>query len=59
MSSVFEISADVSLRMPAETLKVSFRPQSFFKINPAMDVPAARDAESVLVSSGGNCSGCN
>jgi Cu2+-containing amine oxidase len=27
--------------MPVETLKVSFRPQSFFKINPAMDVPEA------------------
>jgi primary-amine oxidase len=58
MISVFEISADARLRMPAETLKVSFRPQSFFKINPAMDVPEAKDTKSVLVASGENCSSC-
>jgi hypothetical protein len=59
MSSMFEISADVQLRMPAENLKVSFRPQSFFKTNPALDVPEAKDTKSVLASSGGNCSSCN
>jgi len=59
MSSVFEISADVQLRMPVENLKVSFRPQSFFKINPSMDVPGAKDTKSVLVSNGENCSSCN
>jgi primary-amine oxidase len=59
MSFVFEISADVQLRMPAETLKVSFRPQSFFKINPAMDVPEAKDTQSVLVLGGESCSSCN
>jgi len=59
MGLVFEISADVQLRMPAENLKVSFRPQSFFKINPAMDVPEAKDTRSVLASGGENCSGCN
>ena len=59
MSLVFEISADVHLRMPVENLKVSFRPQSFFKINPSMDVPEVKDTKSVLVSSGENCSSCN
>jgi len=59
MSSMFKISADIRLRMPAETLKVSFRPQSFFKVNPALDVPEAKDVKSVLASNGENCSGCN
>lgn len=45
--------------MPAETLKVSFRPQSFFKINPSMDVPEAKDTKSVLVLSKDNCFSCD
>ena len=45
--------------MPVENLKVSFRPQSFFTFNPSMDVPEAKDAKSVLVSNGENCSGCH
>jgi primary-amine oxidase len=45
--------------MPVETLKVSFRPQSFFVINPAMDVPEAKDTRSVLVSGGESCSSCD
>lgn len=57
-SLVFWISADVQLRMPVENLKVSFRPQSFFTFNPSMDVPEAKDAKSVLVSNGEDCSGC-
>ena len=57
-SLVFGISADVQLRMPVENLKVSFRPQNFFTFNPSMDVPEAKDAKSVLVSNGENCSGC-
>lgn len=56
---MFEISADVQLRMPAENLKVSFRPQSFFKINPALDVPEAKDTKSALASNGGSCSNCD
>ena len=56
---MFYVSADATPRMPVETLKVSFRPQSFFKINPAMDVPQAKDTKSVLVSSGGDCSRCD
>jgi len=59
MSSAFETSADVQLRMPAESLKTSFHPQSFFKINPAMDVPEAKDTRSVPAPNGGNCTGCN
>lgn len=59
MSSVFETSADVQLRMPVETMNVSFRPQSFFKINPAIDVPEAEDTKSVLVSNRENRPCCN
>lgn len=54
-----EISADAQLRMPVENMKVSFRPQSFFKINPALDVPEANDTKSVLASNGESCSSCN
>ena len=59
MTCLFWISADVQLRMPVDTLKVSFRPQSFFKINPAIDVPEAKDTKSILVSSGEDCSSCH
>jgi primary-amine oxidase len=45
--------------MPVESLKISFRPQSFFKFNPSMDVPEAKDTKSVLVSNGENCSSCH
>ena len=57
-SLVSGISADAQLRMPVETLKVSFRPRSFFTFNPSMDVPEVKDAKSVRVSSGENCSRC-
>ena len=50
MRSMLDINTDVRSRMPAETVKVSFRPQSFFKINPSMDVPEAKDTLSVLAS---------
>ncbi|KAJ6631458.1 copper amine oxidase [Mycena sp. CBHHK59/15] len=33
--------------MPVEHLSVSFKPQSFFAVNPSMDVPGVRDAHSV------------
>ncbi|KAF8899406.1 peroxisomal copper amine oxidase [Infundibulicybe gibba] len=33
--------------MPVEHLSVTFRPQSFFKLNPSMDVPGVRDQHSV------------
>jgi hypothetical protein len=56
---MFEISADVQLRMSTESLKVSFRPQSFFKMNPAMDVPEAKDTKSVLALNGEHCSSCH
>jgi hypothetical protein len=56
---MFEIGVDVQLRMSTESLKVSFRPQSFFKINPAMDVPESKDNKSVLALNGENCSSCN
>ena len=59
ISSMFGISADARFRMPAETLKMLFRPQNFFRINPALDVPEAKDAKSILASNGDNCSGCN
>jgi len=29
--------------MPVEHLRITFKPQSFFKMNPALDVPAAND----------------
>jgi primary-amine oxidase len=29
--------------MPVEHLRVTFKPQSFFKMNPALDVPGAQD----------------
>jgi len=32
--------------MPVEHLRVTFKPQSFFKMNPALDVPAANDSKS-------------
>lgn len=32
--------------MPAEHLRITFKPQSFFKMNPAMDVPGANDTRS-------------
>ena len=59
MRSMLDINTDVRPRMPAETVKVSFRPQSFFKINPSMDVPEAKDTESVLASNRENRSCCN
>ena len=34
-------------RMPAETLKVVFKPFHFFHSNPALDVPGANDSHSV------------
>jgi len=32
--------------MPVEHLRVTFKPQSFFEMNPALDVPAANDSKS-------------
>ena len=59
MSSMFDMGADVQFRMPAETLKISFRPQSFFRVNPSMDVPEAKDTKSVLASNRESRSCCN
>ena len=59
MSWIFEISVDVRQRMPAENMKASSRLQSFFEIDPAIDVPKVKDTKSVLSSNGGNCSSCN
>lgn len=56
---MFEVNSDAQLRMPVENLTVSFRPQSFFKINPSLDVPEAKDPESVLASNGQNRSSCH
>lgn len=33
--------------MPVEHLNVTFKPNSFFKSNPSMDVPGTKDALSV------------
>lgn len=33
--------------MPVEHLSVTFKPNSFFKINPSMDVPGSADPHSV------------
>jgi len=35
--------------MPKEELSIQFRPVHFFDVNPALDVPAAKDSKSVLV----------
>ena len=32
--------------MPAEHLRVLFRPTNFFEMNPSMDVPGANDTKS-------------
>ena len=32
--------------MPVEHLSVTLKPQSFFKVNPSMDVPASHDPHS-------------
>lgn len=29
--------------MPVETLHLTFKPNSFFKVNPSMDVPGVKD----------------
>lgn len=33
--------------MPVENLSVTFKPNSFFKVNPSMDVPGTADHQSV------------
>jgi primary-amine oxidase len=33
--------------MPVENLSVTFKPTSFFKLNPSMDVPGTADRQSV------------
>lgn len=53
--------------MPVEHMRVAFKPQSFFKMNPALDVPGANDTKSGLaftasvdgMSSGACCQGPN
>lgn len=44
--------------MPVEHLSVTFKPNSFFKVNPSMDVPGTRDAMSTAAfeSKSGCCS---
>lgn len=32
--------------MPVETLSVTFKPNSFFDVNPSMDVPGVKDLQS-------------
>lgn len=39
--------------MPVETAKVMFKPVSFFKQNPALDVPAEKDKKSVMAKTNG------
>lgn len=41
--------------MPAEHVRVLFRPTNFFKSNPSMDVPGANDSRSVAAFSEGAC----
>jgi len=45
--------------MPVEHLRVTFKPQSFFKMNPALDVPGANDSHSrrAFTSSDGSAPG--
>ncbi|GAA6046717.1 hypothetical protein JCM3770_003132 [Rhodotorula araucariae] len=40
--------------MPYETCDLMFKPTSFFKANPSLDVPSAKDAKSVYALGGGN-----
>ncbi|KAF9055822.1 peroxisomal copper amine oxidase [Panaeolus papilionaceus] len=40
--------------MPVETLHVTFKPNSFFKANPSMDVPGSKDPLSVPAFDAGN-----
>lgn len=42
-------------RMPVEHLTLSFKPQSFFKLNPSMDVPGANDLKSVAAFGDESC----
>jgi primary-amine oxidase len=41
--------------MPIEKIELNFRPADFFDCNPAMDVPATRNAASVLVNGDASC----
>jgi primary-amine oxidase len=34
--------------MPVEHLSITFKPNSFFKANPSMDVPGSNDSLSIL-----------
>jgi primary-amine oxidase len=44
--------------MPVEHLRVGFRPQNFFKINPSMDVPGnQKDEKSGPAFQNGNANG--
>ncbi|KAF8079221.1 copper amine oxidase [Lyophyllum atratum] len=43
--------------MPVEHLNVSFKPNSFFKMNPSMDVPGIVDARSVPAFPNGHANG--
>ena len=40
--------------MPYETVDIMFKPSSFFKANPSLDVPSSVDAKSVHALGGGN-----
>lgn len=34
--------------MPAEHVRIFLKPTSFFRVNPALDLPASKDTKSVL-----------
>jgi len=40
------MKSDVS-RMPAEHIRLTLKPNSFFSANPSLDVPGVKDGESV------------
>lgn len=45
--------------MPVEHLSINIKPQSFFDKNPSMDVPGAKDDQSVSAFSGhGSSTAC-
>jgi hypothetical protein len=47
-TKLFRFNADCLVsRMPVEHLRLKFKPNSFFKVNPSMDVPGIKDLHSV------------